>query len=271
MIHRKWYFLSILAIALGFQFISAAYYFREQAELGNYLDRVANPSSPPSELTKDVVLSLKGKPDENDSYFLLPLFRPLRPAPWQVIEKGGDCADRSRAVIALLRLRGIHASKWALYDAHGESVHAVLEADVESGKMVVDPLFGLWFPRPQGGYYDIGALRQNSKIIAQRIAELRAQGVQPGTDRLDFYPLNRYVYTHARTINWDKNVILRFLYALLHRILGERADSLARPAFAEEPPLMVIYGSATLEVAVLFAWLLVERRVGKSATRAVSK
>ncbi|HKM84453.1 MAG TPA: hypothetical protein VJY15_26280 [Candidatus Acidoferrum sp.] len=270
-IHRKWYFLAILAIALGFQLSSAAYYFREQAALANYLSHVANLSSPPSELAKDVLLSLKNKPDENDSYFLSPLFRPLRPAPWQIIEKGGDCADRSRVLIALLRLRGIHASKWALYNARGESVHAVVEADVESGKMVVDPLFGLWFPRPQGGYYDIAALRQDPKILSERIAELRAQGVQPGTDRLDFYPLNQYVYANARTINWNKNAIIRFVYLLLHRVLGERANYLARPAFVEEPPLMVIYGLAVFEFAVLLTWLLAERRVSKSAARAVSR
>jgi hypothetical protein len=269
--HRKWYFLSILAIALGFQLISATYYYFEQAALANYLSRVANISSPPSEFAKEVVLSLKDKPDENDSYFLLPVFRPLRPAPWQVLEKGGDCADRSRLVSALLRLHGIHGSKWALYNDSGESVHAVVEVNVESGKMVVDPLFGIWFPKPGGGYYDIGELKQDSNILKQRIAELRAQGVQSGTDRLDFYPIDQYVYTNARTVNWNKNVILRSVYKLLHGVLGESADHLSRPAFVEEPPLMVIYGMALLEIVVLLVWLIVSKKARKSEMPAVSK
>jgi hypothetical protein len=269
--HRKWFFLSVLTIALGFQLISATYYYFEQAALANYLSRVASTSSPPSEFAKEVVLSLKDKPDENDSYFLLPVFRPLRPAPWQVLEKGGDCADRSRLVSALLRLHGIRGSKWALYNASGESVHAVVEVNVESGKMVVDPLFGIWFPKPGGGYYDIGELKQDSNILKQRVAELRAQGVQPGTDRLDFYPLDQYVYTNARTINWNKNAILRSVYKLLHGVLGQSADHLSRPAFVEEPPLMVIYGMAALEIAVLLVWLIVKKKARKSEMLAVSK
>jgi hypothetical protein len=267
-IRRHLYLATILVLLLALQLFSVIYYIREQKALAVYLNEASSLSGPPSEIAKNVVLSLKSKPDENDSYFLLPL---LRPAPWQVIEKGGDCADRSRLVVALLHLRGIQASKWALYNARGESVHAVVEADVESGKMVVDPLFGLWFPKPQGGYYSIHELRQDPKILRQRIAELHAQGIRPGTDRLDLYPLDQYVYTNARTINWAKNAVWRTVFRILQGLMGERADELARPAFVEEPPLMVIYGVAALEFAALLAWLLVERRVRKSAAPTVSK
>ncbi len=270
--YRKWLFIAILVGAIGLQTASAVYYVREQTFLAKYVDRVADPSLSKSEQVKQVLLSLKSDPDvENDSYFLLPLFRPLRPTARQVIEGGGDCADRSRLLIALLRLRGIHGSKWALYNARGESVHAVVEADVESGKMVADPLFGLWFPKPQDGFYDIHELKQDPKILATRVTELRAQGIQPGVDRLQLYPLSEYVYTNARTINWNKNAVLRGIYSVLHSTLGERAGELERPGFAEEPPLMVIYGMAALEFVVLLVWFLLARRSRKLAALAVSK
>jgi len=270
--YRKWFFGAILTGTLGLQAASAVYYVREQAFLAKYIDRVAAPSLSSSEQVKRVVISLKNDPDvENDSYFLLPIFSSLRPTARQVIEDGGDCADRSRLLIALLRLRGIHGSKWALYNAHGESVHAVVEADVESGKMVADPLFGLWFPKSQAGFYNIHELKQDPTILPNRVAELRAQGIQPGVDRLQLYPLNEYIYANARTINWNKNVVLRGIYLVLHGILGERAGELGRPDFAEEPPLMVIYGMAALELVVLVAWLLLVKRSRKLAAQATSK
>jgi hypothetical protein len=158
-------------------------------------------------------------------------------------------------------------SIWALYNAENESVHAVVEADVESGKMVVDPLFGLWFPKPRGGYYSIRELKQGPNILGQRIAELREQGIQPGTDRLDLYPLDQYVYTSARTINWSKNAVLRIIYRILHGLLGERTNELDRPAFVEEPPLMVIYGMAALQLALLLVWMYLTRMARKSVAR----
>ena len=270
--YLKWFFIAILVGALGLQTASAIYYFREQAFLAKYVDRVADSSLSRSEQVKRVVISLKNDPDvDNDSYFLLPVFRSLRPTARQVIEDGGDCADRSRLLIALLNLRGIHGSKWALYNAQGKSVHAVVEADVESGKMVADPLFGLWFPKAQAGFYDIHELKQNPKILPNRVAELRAQGIQPGVDRLQLYPLNEYVYTNARTINWNKNAVLRGVYSLLHGILGERASELGRPGFAEEPPLMVIYGMAVLEFVVFLVWFILAKRSRTLAAQAASK
>jgi hypothetical protein len=266
-IRRPWGLALMFIPLLGLQVISLAYYVREQGSLADYLKQVAKPSSLPSEQVKVIVLSFRGMPDaENDSYFLTPLFRFLRPTPWQVIEQGGECSDRSRLLIALLRLRGIHASKWALYNGQGQPTHAVVEADVESGKMVADPLFGLWFPKPQGGYYGIDDLRNDPRILPQRIDELRARGLQRGTDRLATYPIDQYPYTYARSINWNKSAVFEFTYRLLRRVLGNGVDDLPRPSFTSEPPLMVVCGAATLELVVILAWFIVARmQRGRSA------
>jgi hypothetical protein len=261
MIRQRWFFVTILVLLVGLQSASLAYYLREQRVLATYVGRVVGPDLPASEQVKALVLSLKDKSGEgNDGYFLLPVLRFLRPTPLQVIENGGDCGDRSRLLIALLRLRGIHASKWALYNAAGESKHAVVQAKVESGEMVADPLFGIWFPKPQAGYYAIAELRQDPGILPQRIAELRAKGLRPGAGRLEFYEFNDYIYTNARTINWNKTFVMKFAYKVLHGILGRSADDIGRPAFVEEPALMVIIGAAALELALVFAWIILARR-----------
>jgi hypothetical protein len=255
-------------VLLGVQLFSLAYYALEQGALAEYNNRVVSPSSPPSEQVRLIVASLKDKPsDDNNSYFLFPFFRFLRPTPWQVIDRGGDCADRSRLVIALLRLRGIHASKWALYDAQGQSVHAVVQADVETGKMVVDPLFGLWFPKPQDGYYAIPELKQNPTILLSRLEELRRSKTRPGAARLEFYPSDEYVYSGARTINWSKSSPMRFCYSFLRRIMGAEVDELNRPVFVEEPPLMLLYGIALLEIVLGCAWLIAARRTRKAGIK----
>ena len=264
MSRRSWWLCVVLAPVAGFQLVAVASFLGEQRTLGAYLNRVTQASQAPSEQAKEIVLSLKNKPDEgNDSYFLLPIFRPLRPTAAQVIENGGDCADRSRLVITLLHLRGIHATKWALYNANGESKHAVVEADVESGKMVLDPLFGIWFPKQEGGYFGIRELRQDPNILLERLKELRAEKVRPGADRLEFYPANDYIYTNARTINWTKTATMRDAFSILHRMIGERAYALHRPGFVEEPALMVIYGLAVLEVFLILLWLLLRRLTKK--------
>ena len=257
---RIWWLVLSLTPLVGLQLASVAYYLREQRTLAAYLNQVTQASQAPSEQAKEIILSLKDKPDDaNDSYFLLPIFRPLRPTASQVIENGGDCADRSRLVITLLHLHGIHATKWALYNANGESKHAVVEADVESGKMVLDPLFGIWFPKPQGGYFAIRELRQDPNILLNRLKKLHAEKMHPGAGRLEFYPTNEYLYTNARTINWTKTAILRDTFSILHRMMGERANELHRPGFAEEPALMVIYGLAALETFLILLWLVIRR------------
>jgi hypothetical protein len=261
---RSWWLCVVLAPVAGLQLVAMASYLGEQRTLESYLNRVTQASQAPSEQAKEIVLSLKNKPDEgNDSYFLLPIFRPLRPTASQVIESGGDCADRSRLVITLLNLRGIHATKWALYNAKGESKHAVVEADVETGKMVLDPLFGIWFPKPQGGYFAIRELRQDPNILLDRLKELRAEKVNQGAGRLEFYPTTDYIYANARTINWTKTATMRDTFSVLHRMMGERADALHRPGFVEEPALMVIYGLAVLEVFLILLWLVMRRLTKK--------
>jgi hypothetical protein len=130
--------------------------------------------------------------------------------------------------------------------------------------MVVDPLFGIWFPKPKGGgYYSILELRQDPNILLQRITELRAQGQEPGADRLESYNPSEFMYTYARTINWKKSTAMGYLYRLLYLGMGKRVDELKRPAFSEEPPLMVVYGAGAVQSILVVVGLVMFRRKHK--------
>ena len=244
----------------GLQCISIVHYLNEEKYLSNLMDTIAPRSLPPSVQAMKVVESLRTLPViENSSYFLFPIFSVLRPMPQQTLEQGGDCGDRSRLVIRMLHLRGIQASKWAIYTKEMKSVHAVVELESETGKMVADPLFGLWFPRSDKGYYGIRELRQSPEILRDRIQSLVAQGKRPGASDLRKYPLDDYSYEYAKTINWEKWVGMWALYKALSIIMGPSIDNLQRPAFVEAPQLMVVIMAAVGQGSLLAFYTLAAR------------
>ena len=247
----------ILGILLILQLTSAVVFFKDRQYLNHTFNEIINPASLPSDQAKYLVDFLKEKPsEENASYFLLPIFRVLRPTARQVLKYGGDCADRSRLLIRLMQLRGIQASKWALYSKDLQPKHAVVEIETEKGKMVVDPLFGLWFPRSGGGYYSIEELRRDPGILHKRIKDLRLDGEQPGTAQLKFYPLDTYIYDYARTINWNKSYVMQLLYRGLYLVMGDKVNNFRRPAWVEQPAIMAVIGLSIAEGGLLILWIL---------------
>jgi hypothetical protein len=247
--------LVILAM-VALQLYSFVLYRRDQRFLVELMDRIVSAALPPSEQVKHVVNSLRDKPFEHISkFFLASIFQFLRPTPRQVADSGGTCSDRCRLIVVLLGLRGIGASKWAIYSPDLVPCHAVVEVETEDGKMIVDPSFGLWFPRPDGGYYGVEDLRRDPGILTQRIQELLAKGNPDGLGNLEFYPLDKYIFTYARTINWDKNWGSRLLYDLLHGVMGSRVNGTLRPAWAEQPALMIIYSGFLVELLCLTGFL----------------
>ena len=259
----------VIACLFVLQCISFIDYLHEEEYLLSLMDGVAPRSLPPSEQAIKVVESLKVLPvkdfsalQQDSRYFLLPIFSFLRPMPRQVMEQGGDCADRSRLVIRMLRLHGISASKWALYTKEMKSVHAVVELETEAGKMVADPLYGLWFPRPDGGYYDIKELRQSPSILQGRIQTLLREGVRPGSSDLKSYPIDEYTYQYAKSINWEKWAVTWPLYKALSIIMGPSIDNLQRPAFVEAPQIMVVMIAGAIQGGLIIAYFALVRLDG---------
>jgi hypothetical protein len=250
----------LLLVFVGVQLVALSSYWADQRYLSVLADRTANTVLSPSEQAQNISRFLRDKSSEtNVHYFASPMLGFLRATPRQVADYGGDCADRARLMVVLLDLHGIRASKWALYSSDGKPRHAVVELDAESGKMVMDGLFGLSFPKPGGGYYGIADLREDPDILRSRIAALEAQGQRPGTDKLEGYPQILYIYGYARTINWDKSAFLRLTYRVLHPLFGPRVDALYRPVIVEQPALMVTWGLAGLEGGVLICWFAASR------------
>ena len=243
---------AVLVVLVAMQALAFVDYVRDQERLAALISQIASPLLPPSQQAIAISDYLSTKPhSSSNSYFLLPVFRFLRPTPLQVAEDGGDCADRSRLMIVLLELRHIHATKWAIYTPAMEPRHAVVELDSEQGKMVIDPLFGVWYPRPNGGFFDIESMRSDPTILRNRILELRAENVHQGQDRPEWYPLDQYIYTYARTINWNKSVYMRVAYDISHAVIGDRVNDIARPEWAEQPALMLIVLLVPFEIIVL--------------------
>ena len=257
------FIVAAMVCLFGLQCFSIVHYFNEERYLSNLIDSIAPRSLPPSVQAMKVVESLRTLPViENSSYFLFPIFSVLRPMPRQVMEQGGDCGDRSRLVIRMLHLRGIQASKWAIYTKEMKSVHAVVELESETGKMVADPLFGLWFPRSDRGYYGIRELRQSPNILSDRIQSLVAQGKRPGASDLRKYPLDDYSYEYAKTINWEKWVGMWVLYKMLRVIMGVGIDDLQRPAFVEAPQLMVVMIAGAIQGGLIIVYFALVRLDG---------
>ena len=194
--------------------------------------------------------------------FLSPIFDLLRPPPREITERGGDCADRSRLLISLLRLHRIRASKVALYDKDQIPRHAVVIVDIENdAQMVVDPFYGLYFPRPGGGYYSLADLTRDESILRSRVEQLVSLGVDDNIPKysefpyIEKYPYERYTYGQPRSINWDKSSAMRLLYGFLKTFLGNKVDELNRPFFTERPALMLLLGTVGIQLLILVSYI----------------
>jgi hypothetical protein len=242
---------------LAMQIAAMYVYERDQRVLHALANQIVSPNLPPSEQTKAFVRYFRDKSDrDNHGYLFLPVLGFLRPTPLQIANSGGWCSDRSRLLVVLLELHDIRGEIWALYSPNGIPKHAIVEVSTEHGQMVADPLFGLWFPRPEGGYYGINDLKTQPEILANRLHELIAHRQEPGSDPPAQYPINLYIYAHPRTINWHKNLATLVAYKFLHFLIGARVDRIPRPQWTEQPALMLTFGIVPGQIILLavFFW-----------------
>jgi hypothetical protein len=231
-----------------------AKYVADDALLENLVELEA--TAPPSEKVVALVAYMERhverRPTTDASF--LPGLTVLRPTARQVFEKGGDCADRSRLLIELLKREGVVASKVALYDRAGVPRHAVVEVDTEHGSMAVDALYGMYFPKPGGGYYSVWDINRDESILAGRVRELAE--VQPAVRE---YPLETYTYVSPRTINWDKSATMRLAYRGLRAMFGSSVDRWARPSIVEDPVLLSLTGAAFGQSLLIGGTLILPR------------
>ena len=184
---------------------------------------------------------------ENRRYFLIP---GLRATPLQVLEAGGDCADKSRLLTALLREVGVPCTMVLCFDPlTRKPVHTVVDAEIENGHdMIVDPVYDLHFPRLRSAdYYGLLELRKDPGILPRRLDELASAASRKSPVRS--YNRASAVYDHASSINWKKNGLTSLAHALLRTVWGEDVYRFHRPLVLEEPKLYA--GALSLIPAVM--------------------
>ncbi len=194
---------------------------------------------------------------ENEGYFLWPR---LRATPMQVLESGGDCADKSRLLSALLRHVGVASTMVMCFDPRtAASTHTVVCATLEDGStMVVDPAYGLHFPLGnRGGFAGLADLRKEPAILDERLAVLRAE--LPRTHPVHAYNAATAGYSQASSLNWNRDGLMRTLHAVLYPSWGDELYSLPRPLFLEEPKLFIAYAGMALSLGLLAVQAIVRR------------
>lgn len=154
----------------------------------------------------------------------------------QVAASGGDCADKSRLLVALLTAVDLRATPVLCFDAaSGTPAHTIVEAELGPGSfMVLDPAFDLWFPKSGGGYHDLRDLRDDPAIVPKRVAELQL-GIGDGGGADAYYLRAGADYATASTFNWNRGPIARAAAFVLHAILGDELYRVYRPRWLEEP------------------------------------
>lgn len=191
---------------------------------------------------------------KNESYFLL---KNLGPTPVQVLQSGGDCADKSRLLAALLAQIDIHSTLAMLYPCRGcPPVHTIVEVRDVGVTMAIDPVYNLYVPDESGRYLGIKDLAPDPASLSNRIRDLRsARGTD---DKINFYTYTSAHFQNARTVNWNRNALTR-VAANVIATSGRDPFLVSRPSFLEDPKLFIslaLFLSAGVCVALYGAFVL---------------
>jgi len=156
--------------------------------------------------------------NKNRGYYLL---KALGATPLQILEKGGDCSDKSRLLSAMLGQIGIKSSLAMLCRCQGcVPVHTVVLAETESGTIVADPTYDLMFPKQSVGYHDVREMIGDPGILIDRLRVLRSVwGLQ---DKISEYEEESHRYDFVTTVNWSKYSWLKVLSSTLRKLGLER-------------------------------------------------
>jgi hypothetical protein len=191
---------------------------------------------------------------KNDEFILVPAFGPT---PLQVLRTGGDCGDKSKLVSAMLWQLGIDSGLVQIFPCRDcGPIHAVVEAEYEAGRMVVDPIWDVDYPSGDGKFLGIQELAGTS-LGRAHIAELQTR--RGAGDKIQFMPDAEATFDYAAAVNWQKNALSRASASAL-RLLGYDPRHLLRPHFLEDPKLaltllfLTIAGILIVANLILFLW-----------------
>lgn len=233
----------ICLTALGFSVFFS--WYRDRRRLHRIAAEIVGSSSDLSEwvLRANNWVYRNGGFAKNKGNFLHPR---LGPTPIAILKDGGDCADKSRLLLALLRELKIRATAVMLYDGpSGRPTHTVVEAHLGLKRMVADPVFDIVFPDRHGGYYGINALRSDPQLLEDRLGQLIA--LRGHEDKVAYYKRETESYRWPKTINLDKNAATRTFRRLLLNF-SDDPELVKRPACLEDPKECVFILAATTAI-----------------------
>ena len=204
----------------------------------------------------------RGSFGKNHDYFLVPA---LGPTPNQVLRDGGDCADKSRLVAAMLNEININAGLVMISPCPNcPYIHTVVEAEYERGRMVVDPTWHVDYPAGEGRFLGVGNLAGTS-LGRERVGDLQRQ--RGASDKIAAMPATEATFDYAVAINWSKNSVTRAAAAMLHS-LGYAPGQMFRPRFLEDPKLALTIFFICL--GLMFIFLKVVIYLGRNVVRAIA-
>ncbi len=242
--------LALVACSLAAASLCYLLFRQDRAGLRVVAEQITAESSTPDQKVLTLLhwVNEHGATARNDAYFV---FRRMRATPIQVLNAGGDCADKSRLLTALLHEVGIAATMAMSYHAQsGRPAHTFVEARIgEQAYMAVDPAYDLYFPKPDSishrletgatlAYYDLLDLRRDAGILSRRVDQLRAASSY-APEVQDYYLRPSVEYVSASSINWNKNTLTRLVHFGLHSVCGDAVYRFPRPLVLEEPRLFV--------------------------------
>lgn len=246
-------FILFTVFLLGvLQVICYVLYKRDSGIILRLTETRITPTAPASVKMEQAVSFMRENVPKGMShnYFLLPVFRMLKPTALQIIHEGGDCAYRSRALIVILSHYGVKAEKVAVYNHQGKPVHAVVKVFTELGSFMVDMLFNMIHQTKEGKPIPIETLAESS-VLENSVARNNPGG---------FYPIDEYPLDNLKTINWHKNSLLLCGYDILSLIVGqEHIDNLPRTIVAEEPAFMVMILCAGIQLLLLVFYVIIRK------------
>jgi len=182
---------------------------------------------------------------KNDHYFIVPA---LGPTPTQVLEAGGDCADKSRLVAAMLNELNIEAGLVMISPCpQCGFIHTVVEARYEGGRMVVDPIWNIDYPAADGKFLGVRDLA-GTNLGQQRVAQLQSQ--RGATDKIAAMLEIDATFDYAVAFNWTKNTVTRTTAAML-RLLGYTPEQMVRPRLLEDPKLALVLFFSFVGMAII--------------------
>ncbi len=195
----------------------------------------------------------------------------LGATPLQVVDDGGDCADKSRLVVALLAEIDIPATSAMCFDpATGNAVHTVVEAHLGGDHyVVVDPSFDLFFPKDEPGkFYGLVDMRRDPTILPARLNEITS--ARNFWMRVNGYHQDRSVYDLASTFNWNKNFATRAIFASLIPSMGEDVYRIRRPRVLEEPKLAIASVAMFAGIGMLTGSVFLRRNATRKKNRSTA-